>query len=90
MIISRNKIKNVGLGAVHCCYYDDLEKYRKYDYEKYISTSEDSTYLQSYKYFQPYRNQLLNYYLLFNQSYIDDANDVIRQFTIDIDDLKHR
>jgi hypothetical protein len=69
--MSRNGIIDVGIGGGRCCYYDDLEKYRKYDAEKYILTN--ANYLQSYKYFLPVRNKLLEHYLQFSQTYINEA-----------------
>jgi len=90
LLVSRKEIKPAGIGSGRCCSYDDLEKYHKFDNDRYIAEGGHGTYLQSYKYFNSYRNQLLNYYLLFEQSYIDKANKLLEEFAIEVDDLKQR
>jgi hypothetical protein len=72
----------VAIGMHRQAYYDNLDKYRKYDNEKYIWADTTGTYMESYKYFQSYRSQLLNHYLLFHRSYIDEANGFLKKFAI--------
>jgi hypothetical protein len=89
LFVPQGLIKYVGINAGRCCSYDDLEKYRRYDNVRYLSADLERPYMQSYKYFQSYRNQLVNYYFLFRQIYIDAADDLLKQI-ISIDDLRQR
>lgn len=90
LLVSKNQAKIVEIGERRLAEYDDLEKYRQYKNEKYLWPDTGGTLLMSYKYFHAYRNQLINHYLLFEQSYIDEANGLLKKFAITIDDLKQR
>jgi len=78
LIVDESEIKFIDFGSGRCCYYDNLTKFNQYSQHKYLAIT--GVYLQSYKYFDAYREELLNKILKFDITNITNSDKQVKLF----------